>query len=156
MLLILQERSRRLSSFSLRGEDTQPDFHSEEFERSLEAGSKWSIHIFTISCLTSNLLCIQGSHHQHLLNFSCLYCEWATNTLLASASTFRSCFLHASTAVSQVNQDRCSRITESNWNLLTNISRMMQPTKFMELNATSSSVPTSLDVLPPFKLTDIY
>ena len=40
MLLILQERSRRLSSFSLRGEDTQPDFHSEEFERSLEAGSK--------------------------------------------------------------------------------------------------------------------
>jgi hypothetical protein len=33
-----RERSRRLSSFSLRGEDTQSDFHSEEFERSLEAG----------------------------------------------------------------------------------------------------------------------
>ena len=44
MVLILQERSRRLSSFSLRGEDNQPDFHSEEFERSLEAGIKRILH----------------------------------------------------------------------------------------------------------------
>ena len=44
MVLILQERSRRLSSFSLRGEDHQPDFHSEEFERSLEAGIKRILH----------------------------------------------------------------------------------------------------------------
>ena len=36
----LQERSRRLSSFSLRSETAanQPDFHSEEFERSVEGG----------------------------------------------------------------------------------------------------------------------
>ena len=36
----LQERSRRLSGFSLRSETAanQPDFHSEEFERSVEGG----------------------------------------------------------------------------------------------------------------------